>query len=99
MVELAAQVVQGGHFGHLWGKNAPMWTGMPASAVESITLPMGTSLAQAEGLLMLATLRRCNHHKERTAATLGISLKTRYNRLKHYAAEESSPASASEPAS
>ena len=40
------------------------------------------------GLLMLATLRHCNHHKERTAAVLGISLKTLYNRLKEYAAEE-----------
>ena len=74
-------------------------TGIPASAVESITLPMGTSLAQAERLLMLATLRHCNHHKERTAATLGISLKTLYNRLKEYAAEGLSRASVSEPAS
>ena len=37
---------------------------------------------------MLATLRHYNHHKERTAAVLGISLKTLYNRLKEYAAEE-----------
>jgi DNA-binding NtrC family response regulator len=36
---------------------------------------------------MLATLRHFNHHKERTAAALGISLKTLYNRLKEYAAE------------
>ena len=38
---------------------------------------------------VLATLRHYNHHKERTAAVLGISLKTLYNRLKEYAAEES----------
>ena len=54
---------------------------------DSITLPIGTSMAQAERALMLATLRHYNHHKERTAAVLGISLKTLYNRLKEYAAE------------
>jgi DNA-binding NtrC family response regulator len=27
------------------------------------------------------------HHKERTAAALGVSLKTLYNRLKEYATE------------
>jgi len=55
---------------------------------DSITLPIGTSMAQAERLLTLATLRHYNHHKERTAAVLGISLKTLYNRLKEYAAAE-----------
>ena len=59
----------------------------PAPAVPSITLPIGSSVAQAERALMLATLRHFNHHKERTAAALGISLKTLYNRLKEYAAE------------
>jgi Response regulator containing CheY-like receiver, AAA-type ATPase, and DNA-binding domains len=55
-----------------------------------VTLPIGTSMAQAERALILATLRHYHHHKERTAAVLGISLKTLYNRLKEYAAEEAS---------
>ena len=55
--------------------------------LDSITLPIGSSLAQAEKQLMLATLRHYNHHKERTAATLGVSLKTLYNRLREYEAE------------
>ena len=59
--------------------------------VPSVVLPIGTSVAQAERALMLATLRHFNHHKERTAAVLGISLKTLYNRLKEYAAEGSPP--------
>ena len=59
-----------------------------AAAEPSIVLPIGTSLAEAERRLMLATLRHHNHHKERTAAVLGISLKTLYNRLKEYAADE-----------
>ncbi len=67
------------------GSSAPA---AAAPAGDSITLPIGTSLAQAEKTLMLATLRHFNHHKERTAAALGISLKTLYNRLKEYAAED-----------
>jgi DNA-binding NtrC family response regulator len=65
-----------------------------ASGAESVTLPIGTSMAQAERALMLATLRHYKHHKERTAAVLGISLKTLYNRLKEYAAEEADAAEA-----
>lgn len=57
------------------------------AAPDTVTLKIGTSIAEAERLLMLATLRHFNHHKERTAAALGISLKTLYNRLKEYAAE------------
>ena len=45
-------------------------------------------MAQAEKALILATLRYHQHHKERTAAVLGISLKTLYNRLKEYATED-----------
>ncbi len=54
---------------------------------ESITLTIGTTLASAERTLILATLRHHHHQKERTAAALGISLKTLYNRLKEYAAD------------
>lgn len=54
---------------------------------ESVTLSIGTSLATAERTLILATLRHHHHQKERTAAALGISLKTLYNRLKEYAAD------------
>ncbi|WP_418316013.1 sigma-54-dependent transcriptional regulator [Piscinibacter sakaiensis] len=64
------------------------------SADDAIVLPVGTSMAEAERRLILATLRHFHHHKERTAATLGISLKTLYNRLKDYAAvdgEEARP--------
>ena len=63
-----------------------------AVTLGSITLPIGTYIAQAEKALTLATLRHFNHHKERTAAVLGVSLKTLYNRVKEYAAEEASTA-------
>ncbi|QHE85402.1 sigma-54-dependent transcriptional regulator [Hydrogenophaga sp. BPS33] len=53
----------------------------------AVTLPLGISLAQAEQTLILATLDHYGRQKERTAAALGISLKTLYNRLKQYAAD------------
>jgi DNA-binding NtrC family response regulator len=56
-----------------------------AASSPSISLPIGTSMADAERAIILATLRHHHHHKERTAAVLGISLKTLYNRLKDYA--------------
>jgi len=52
-----------------------------------VVLPVGVSMAQAERLLIQATLQQCEQQKERTAAVLGISLKTLYNRLKVYASE------------
>jgi two-component system, NtrC family, response regulator AtoC len=70
---------------------APISPGAAVSAVAerdehaSITLPIGTTLADAEYRLITATLQHFNNHKERTAAVLGVSLKTLYNRLKEYA--------------
>ncbi len=55
----------------------------------SITIPLGTSMADAECLLILATLQHFNNQKEQTAAVLGMSLKTLYNRLKEYATNKS----------
>ncbi|HEU4459124.1 MAG TPA: sigma-54 dependent transcriptional regulator [Methylibium sp.] len=60
----------------------------PLRSGAAVTIPIGTSMAEAERLLILATLRHCDHHKERTAAVLGISLKTLYNRLKDYARDQ-----------
>jgi two-component system response regulator AtoC len=37
-------------------------------------------------------LQHLGRHKEKTAATLGISLKTLYNRLKEYSSGEDDPA-------
>ena len=45
---------------------------------------MGTPLAAVERQVILATLELYGHQKERTAAALGVSLKTLYNRLKEY---------------
>ena len=58
--------------------------GRAVGHAPSLTLPIGISLPDAERRLILATLQHYGNHKERTAAVLGVSLKTLYNRLKEY---------------
>jgi DNA-binding NtrC family response regulator len=48
---------------------------------ECVHIPIGTTMADAECELLLATLKRCGGNKRRTAEMLGISLKTVYNKL------------------
>lgn len=60
----------------------------PRAQGDSIVISMGVTLAEAEQTIILATLRHYRHQKERTAAALGISLKTLYNRLKQYTADK-----------
>ena len=55
-------------------------------AAGLVQVAVGTPLADAERQLILATLEHFGHQKERTAAALGVSLKTLYNRLKEYGA-------------
>ncbi len=57
----------------------------PATA-PVLRIALGTPLAAAEKQLILATLEHFGHHKERTAAALGVSLKTLSSRLKDYGA-------------
>ncbi len=66
--------------------SAPASASVSTPAVPSVTVTVGTTLADAERQITLATLEHLGRHKEKTAATLGISLKTLYNRLKEYAA-------------
>jgi DNA-binding NtrC family response regulator len=76
---------------------APCPTGSAAADNgRSLTIPLGTTLAEAEYQLILATLQHFNNHKERTAAALGVSLKTLYNRLKEYAGNKVDSAEAAE---
>ena len=52
---------------------------------NALTLELPTSLADAERHIVLATLERLGGDKQRTAETLGISVKTLYSRLREYA--------------
>ena len=50
----------------------------------ALSFRVGTPLADVERELILATYEHCRRRKEPTAALLGISMKTLYNRLKEY---------------
>jgi len=54
----------------------------------TLSIPVGTSLAEVDRKLIFATLELCGGVKKRAADILGISLKTLYNRLEEYGAEE-----------
>ncbi len=60
-----------------------------APAGNVLTVRIGSPLADVERELILATLGHFKGHKEKTAAALGVSLKTLYNRLKEYGRERS----------
>ncbi|CUA82191.1 DNA-binding transcriptional response regulator, NtrC family, contains REC, AAA-type ATPase, and a Fis-type DNA-binding domains [Gulbenkiania indica] len=52
---------------------------------QYLSVKVTSTLAEVEKTLILATLAHFGGHKEKTAAALGVSLKTLYNRLKEYA--------------
>jgi DNA-binding NtrC family response regulator len=56
----------------------------PASDGEGIRLEVGTTVEEAEKMLILKTLAATNNNKTRAAEILGISLKTLHNKLKEY---------------
>lgn len=51
---------------------------------SEILVPVGVPLADANRQLILATLKQCGGVKKLAAETLGISIKTLYNRLEEY---------------
>ena len=58
----------------------------PAPAVAAdddscVRIPIGTTLAETERAVLLATLRHCGGSKRRTAEMLGVSVKTIYNKV------------------
>jgi two-component system, NtrC family, response regulator AtoC len=61
----------------------------PVRSSQSVTVPVGTTVAEMERQLILATLDSVKGHKEKAAELLGISAKTLYNRLREYGREVS----------
>jgi DNA-binding NtrC family response regulator len=59
---------------------------------ESVRLPVGTTVADAEKALILVTLQHTKNNKTRAAEILGISLKTLFNKLKEYGNAEAAEA-------
>ncbi len=56
----------------------------PVSDANVISVQVGTTVDQAERLLILRTLEHTGQNKTRAAEVLGISLKTLHNKLKEY---------------
>jgi len=51
---------------------------------DAVRLGVGTTVEEAEKLLILKTLEATNNNKTKAAEILGISLKTLHNKLKEY---------------
>ena len=57
----------------------------PAGAgLDSLHMPVGTTVDEAEKRLILRTVESTGNNKTRAADILGISLKTLHNKLKEY---------------
>jgi DNA-binding NtrC family response regulator len=61
-----------------------LFDGRTLKPEDTITLPVGVSLDEAERQLILKTLIKTNNNKTRAAEQLQISLKTLHNKLKLY---------------
>lgn len=63
---------------------------VPAQVFEpdSIRLPVGTTVSDAEKALIQLTLQHTKNNKTRAAEILGISLKTLFNKLKEYGSSD-----------
>jgi DNA-binding NtrC family response regulator len=55
---------------------------------DTVRLPVGTTVGEAEKALIQLTLKHTRNNKTRAAEILGISLKTLFNKLKEYGAAE-----------
>jgi two-component system, NtrC family, response regulator AtoC len=84
VLQRAWVMTAGPEIGDEWLPRDVMAGPVRPAASGTLEVALGTSLAAMERQMILATLEHFGHHKERTAAALGVSLKTLYNRLKDY---------------
>jgi DNA-binding NtrC family response regulator len=68
-----------------------------SSSGPFLQVRVGSTVAQVERALTLATLQQCGGVKEKAAQMLGVSLKTLYNRLREYDTQREPAASDSVP--
>jgi DNA-binding NtrC family response regulator len=59
-----------------------------------LQIRVGSTVAEVEKVLTLATLQQCGGVKEKAAQMLGVSLKTLYNRLREYDSRNEAPTTA-----
>jgi DNA-binding NtrC family response regulator len=69
-----------------------------SSDPDAVRLGVGTTVEEAEKMLILKTLEATSNNKTRAAEILGISLKTLHNKLKEYGSANADAAMAREEA-
>jgi DNA-binding NtrC family response regulator len=82
--------------GTITAHHLPQYFGVPAGLrplrnhgePEAVRLRVGTTVSEAEKLLIQLTLQHTQNNKKQAAEILGISLKTLFNKLKDYGAAE-----------
>ena len=82
------------------GSSLPLESGKQrqSSSGPFLQIRVGSTVAEVEKVLTLATLQQCGGVKEKAAQMLGVSLKTLYNRLREYdSRNEPQPAGPEEP--
>lgn len=80
-----AAVIETRHLPPGFGSVAPR---PPVQEANAVRLGVGTTVDEAERLLILKTLEATHNNKTRAADILGISLKTLHNKLKEYGAQQ-----------
>ncbi len=80
-------VIQMGHLPLDFGVQVGSRQAAPAFEPENIRLPVGTTVSEAERAMIQLTLQHTKNNKTRAAEILGISLKTLFNKLKEYGAD------------
>ncbi len=73
---------------------APLRTS--ANDPDAVRLGVGTTVGEAEKMLILKTLEATSNNKTRAAEILGISLKTLHNKLKEYGSASPEPVTGKE---
>jgi two-component system, NtrC family, response regulator AtoC len=86
VLQRAYVMAAGAEIGDQWLPRDVLADPVRNAGAGTLEVSVGTPLAAVERQLILATLEHYGHQKERTAAALGVSLKTLYNRLKEYGA-------------
>lgn len=82
VIERALIIAKGGW---IEPQHLPMYLqSIKAGSSPTIQLPAGTTLAEAEKLLIMQTLERTGNNKAETARQLGLDVKTIRNKLKSY---------------
>jgi DNA-binding NtrC family response regulator len=96
VIVCAGPVIEPKHLPPGFGQALPR---APVQEANAVRLGVGTTVDEAERLLILKTLEATHNNKTRAAEILGISLKTLHNKLKEYGSQAADSTEIAEAAS